>query len=89
MGVHPITAMWGEVETYTTALFLQAIFISSLANKSPILLSCPTQLAHTESKVLKVWRVFRKLNIELSYDSAMPLMGIYLEGKKTTGPYKN
>ena len=27
----------------------------------------------------KVGRYFRKLNIELSYDSAIPLLGIYLE----------
>ena len=30
-----------------------------------------------------VWRFFRKLNIELPYDSAIPLLGIYLKKSKT------
>ena len=29
--------------------------------------------------VLPVWRFLRKLKIELSYDPAIPLLGIYLE----------
>ena len=30
-----------------------------------------------------VWRFTEKLKIELSYDPAIPLLGIYLEGTKT------
>ena len=31
-----------------------------------------------------VWRFLRKLNIELPFDPAIPLLGIYPEKKKTT-----
>ena len=30
-----------------------------------------------------VWRLLKKLKLELSYDPAIPLLGIYLEKKKT------
>jgi hypothetical protein len=29
-----------------------------------------------------VWRLLKKLNIELPYDPALPLLGIYLKGYK-------
>jgi hypothetical protein len=35
----------------------------------------------------KIWRVLKKLKIELSYDSAIPLQGIYLK-KYNSGYYK-
>ena len=36
-----------------------------------------------ECKLVQLlWRFLRKLNIELSYDSAVPLLGIYLEEKQ-------